>query len=111
MSLSIFHLRTQVDADETVIQTCNTQKAWFKSCSLIAMPCHCGYGFLTTTSNEIVKPIHEKAMPAILTTPAVVDLWLTGVWADVKHLRRPLPGNMLVLVEPPANPKDDDLLL
>ena len=50
-------------------------------------------------------------MPAILTTPAVVDLWLTGVWADVKHLRRPLPGNMLVLVEPPANPKDDDLLL
>lgn len=69
------------------------------------------YGFLTTTPNEIVKPIHEKAMPAILTTPEEVDLWLTGEWADVKHLQRPLPGNMLVIVEPPANPKDDDLLV
>ena len=69
------------------------------------------YGFLTTTPNEIVKPVHEKAMPAILTTPEEVDLWLTGEWADVKHLQRPLPGNMLVIVEPPANPKDDDLLV
>jgi putative SOS response-associated peptidase YedK len=69
------------------------------------------YGFLTTTPNEIVKPIHEKAMPAILTTPEEVDLWLTGEWVDVKHLQRPLPANMLMLVEPPANPKDDDLLV
>jgi putative SOS response-associated peptidase YedK len=65
------------------------------------------FGFLTTTPNEIVKPIHEKAMPAILTTPEEVDLWLTGEWADVKHLQRPLPGNMLVLVDPPENPADD----
>lgn len=69
------------------------------------------YGFLATTPNGIVKPIHEKAMPAILTTPEEVDLWLTGEWADVKHLQRPLPGNMLVIVEPPANPKDGDLLV
>ena len=65
------------------------------------------YGFLTTAPNEIVKPIHFKAMPAILTTPAEVDLWLTGSWNEVKHLQRPLPGNMLVIVEPPAKPHED----
>ncbi len=68
------------------------------------------YGFLTTSPNEIVKPIHFKAMPAILTTPEEVDLWLTGSWEEVKHLQRPLPGNMLVVVEPPAKPKEDTLL-
>lgn len=68
------------------------------------------YGFLTTSPNEIVAPIHFKAMPAILTTPDEVDLWLTGSWDEVRHLQRPLPGNMLVIVEPPAKPKEDSLL-
>lgn len=68
------------------------------------------YGILTTSPNEIVKPIHFKAMPAILTTPEEVDLWLTGAWDEVKHLQRPLPGNMLVVVEPPAKLKEDTLL-
>jgi hypothetical protein len=26
--------------------------------------------------NAIVKPVHENAMPVILTTPAEIDLWL-----------------------------------
>jgi putative SOS response-associated peptidase YedK len=50
-------------------------------------------------------------MPAILTTPEEVDLWLTGEWDAVKHLQRPLPGNMLVVVDPPVVPRDDLLLL
>ena len=49
-------------------------------------------------------------MPAILTTPEEVDLWLTGEWNEVKHLQRPLPGNMLIVVEPPAKPKGDLLV-
>ena len=65
------------------------------------------YGFLTTTPNEIVAPIHQKAMPAILTTPEEVDLWLTGEWDQVKHLQRPLPASMLILVEPPAKSADE----
>ncbi len=65
------------------------------------------FGFLTTSPNEIVKPIHFKAMPTILTTPEEVDLWLTGSWDEVKHLQRPLPGNMLVIVEPPAKLTED----
>jgi putative SOS response-associated peptidase YedK len=68
------------------------------------------YGFLTTSPNEIVSPIHQKAMPAILTTPEEVDLWLTADWEAVKHLQRPLPGNMLVVVEPPAKPAVDVLI-
>ncbi|UOK73915.1 SOS response-associated peptidase [Ancylobacter polymorphus] len=69
------------------------------------------YGFLTTSPNDIVKPIHFKAMPAILTTHEEVDLWLTGSWEEVKHLQRPLPGNMLVVVEPPVKEPKEDMLL
>ena len=36
------------------------------------------FGFLTTEANAIVAPIHPKAMPVILTTPAEVDLWLAA---------------------------------
>jgi putative SOS response-associated peptidase YedK len=50
-------------------------------------------------------------MPAILTTPEEVDLWLTGSWDEIKHLQRPLPGNMLVIVEPPAPSPEEGLLL
>src|SRR3984957_18771246 len=34
------------------------------------------FGFLTTEANAGVAPIHPKAMPVILTTPAEIDLWL-----------------------------------
>jgi len=47
-------------------------------------------------------------MPAILTTPEEVDLWLTAPWEEAKHLQRPLPGNMLVIVEPPAKPIEEE---
>lgn len=57
-----------------------------------------------------LEPIHLEAMPAILTTPEEADLWLMGSWDEVEHLQRPLPGNMLVVVEPPAQPKEDSLL-
>jgi putative SOS response-associated peptidase YedK len=36
------------------------------------------FGFLTTAPNAIVAPIHPKAMPVILTTPAEVDLSLAA---------------------------------
>ncbi len=66
------------------------------------------FGFLTTSPNEVVSPIHEKAMPSILTTPEEVDTWLTAPWDEARHLQRPLPGNMLVIVPPQAKPKPDE---
>lgn len=35
------------------------------------------YGFLTTEPNDVVKPIHEKAMPVLLQTKEETDIWMT----------------------------------
>lgn len=48
------------------------------------------YGFLTTEPNGIVKPIHEKAMPVILTTKEEVETWLAAPY----ELQRPLPDGI-----------------
>jgi putative SOS response-associated peptidase YedK len=37
---------------------------------------HLVYGFLTTSPNAVVEPIHPKAMPAILTTDEERDVWM-----------------------------------
>ncbi len=56
------------------------------------------YGILTTDANALVAPIHPKAMPVILTTPAEVDLWLEGQTLDALNLQRPLPDSALGIV-------------
>jgi putative SOS response-associated peptidase YedK len=56
------------------------------------------YGILTTDANALVAPIHPKAMPVILTTPAEVDLWLEGQTLDALNLQRPLPDSALDIV-------------
>ena len=40
------------------------------------------FGFLTTEANTMVAPIHPKAMPVILTTPAEFDRWLEADTVD-----------------------------
>lgn len=59
------------------------------------------YGFLTTEPNGVVAPVHQKAMPVILTTQDEVDRWLTEDWQSVKDLQRPLPDNLLTRVSAP----------
>jgi putative SOS response-associated peptidase YedK len=53
------------------------------------------YGFLTTEANEVVKPVHPKAMPVILTEPDEVDVWLSAPTEEAMELQRPLADDAL----------------
>ena len=49
-------------------------------------------------------PIHQKAMPVILTRSDEVEVWLTADWREAKALQRPLPADRLEGIEKPATP-------
>jgi putative SOS response-associated peptidase YedK len=64
------------------------------------------FGFLTTAPNAIVKPVHKKAMPVILTTAEEIDTWLKAPTKIALALQRPLPADKLKIVA--KGRKDDD---
>src|SRR5262245_23998678 len=56
------------------------------------------FAFLTTLSNDIVRPIQAKAMPVLLTKPEEWDTWLQGTVNEAITLQRPLPNELLRIV-------------
>jgi putative SOS response-associated peptidase YedK len=66
------------------------------------------FGFLTSEPNDVVRPIHPKAMPVVLTTAEEMDVWLRAPWEEAKHFQRPLPNESLILL--PAEQDQPSLL-
>jgi putative SOS response-associated peptidase YedK len=61
---------------------------------------HTVYSFLTTDPAEVVKPIHDKATPLILTTEEEIETWLTGTAEEALKLQVPAkPGAIVLLPE------------
>lgn len=48
------------------------------------------YGFLTTDLNDLVKPIHEKAMPVLMLSKEDTDTRMRAPRDEAKGLARPL---------------------
>lgn len=59
---------------------------------------HLLYSILTTAANEVVAPIHPKAMPVILADPATWDIWLNGSVEEALKLQRPAPADVIKIV-------------
>lgn len=59
------------------------------------------YAFLTTEPNDLVRPVHERAMPAILIDPDEQAEWLAGGEASLR-LQRTLPNDQLATRAPSA---------
>ncbi len=56
------------------------------------------FAFLTTDPNDIVGPIHPKAMPVILTTPDQIEKWMTSTQEEALTLQLPVPDGALNIV-------------
>lgn len=59
---------------------------------------HLLFSFLTTAANEIVRPVHAQAMPAILTNEEEWATWLSAPAAEALALQRPLLDDALTVV-------------
>jgi putative SOS response-associated peptidase YedK len=61
------------------------------------------FTFLTTTPNAVVKPVHSKAMPVLLTTWDECETWLNEPIAEAIQLQRPFSESQLMIVDKPAD--------
>ena len=89
-----------VTTDEPVFAMAGIWRPWKGVRGTKANPVdgeHKLFAFLTTEPNDIVAPIHPKAMPVILQRKDW-DQWLTGSEEEALELQRPLPDRLLRLL-------------
>lgn len=61
---------------------------------------HSLFSFLTTDANDLVRPVHAKAMPVILRTKIDVEDWLSAPSSDVPTVQsRTLPKDALRILD------------
>ncbi len=58
-----------------------------------------GFTMVTCDANELVEPIHPKAMITIL-EPSDVDRWLSGSYEDIVDLQRPYDASRMTVAGP-----------
>jgi putative SOS response-associated peptidase YedK len=56
------------------------------------------YAFLTTEANDVVRPVHPKAMPVLLVDPAEQAEWMMGGEESLR-LQRPFSNDALTVRE------------
>ena len=59
---------------------------------------HLLFSFLTTDANDVVRPIHAKAMPVMLTEPEEFEQWLTAPVERALRLQKSFPNERLKIV-------------
>jgi putative SOS response-associated peptidase YedK len=63
------------------------------------------YSMMTTTPNEVVKPIHPSRMPVIL-DPADFDTWMTGSPDEAAGLLKPFAADRMHIAMEGGNADD-----
>ena len=53
------------------------------------------YSFLTTTPNDVVKPIHPNRMPVMLSGEDQFNTWLQGTGDEAHQLARPFSNSAM----------------
>lgn len=56
------------------------------------------FTILTVAPNSIVKPVHRKAMPVVLTSEVDLETWLTAETAEALKLQRPASDDAVTLL-------------
>jgi putative SOS response-associated peptidase YedK len=64
------------------------------------------FTFLTTRPNDLVKAVHKKAMPVILSDANACNLWLDGSLEEALKLQAPAPEDWLTIVN--RGPRKDE---
>jgi putative SOS response-associated peptidase YedK len=65
---------------------------------------HLLFAFLTTEPNDLIRPIHAKAMPVMLTEDQI-GTWLEAPEAEALALALPFPSNAMTIVA--SGPRED----